>query len=85
MSCQILKNWLERKRAISVQGLIETIRHWEKDGYIYSELLWAKLRGKVDLDSIQQAETVGNTAIDFRSNRQPKLISDTCKTGKFNL
>ena len=60
---QILKNWLERKRATSVQGLIQTIRHWEKDGYINSEL-WAKLGDKVDLDSIQSEEMAGMTAID---------------------
>ena len=62
LSYQVLKNWLDRKRAASVQGLIRTIRHWEKDGYINDEV-WEKLRDKVDLDSIQSEETAGMAAI----------------------
>ena len=71
LSFQVLKSWLERKRATSVQDLIETIRHWEKDGNrdrfagdgYFNSGVWAKLREKVDLDSIQSAETEGITDI----------------------
>ena len=71
LSFQILKNWLERKRATSVQDLISTVRHWEKDGhrdrraedgYINNEV-WEKLRDKVDLGSILSEETDGTTNI----------------------
>ena len=56
LSFQTLKNWLERKRIKTVHGLIQTIRHWEKDGYINSEV-WNKLHDKVDFDSVQSEET----------------------------
>ena len=71
MSClsfQILKNWLEHKRDTSVKGLINTVRHWEKDGHrdwygYISREVWKKLRHKVDLDSVPSEETVGMTDI----------------------